>query len=51
MDELRTAEMPLTLQGEKQAFYFIEAHFMRRKTGDILRKRVKLGRDENDMVP
>jgi len=51
MDELRTAEMACALQAEKQAFYFIEAHLVRRKAGDILRERVKLGRNENNLMP
>jgi hypothetical protein len=50
MDELRAAEMACPLQADKQAFHFIEVHLVRRKAGDILHKRVKLGRNENDLV-
>jgi hypothetical protein len=43
--------MARTLQAKKQAFDLIEAHIIRRKTGDILCVCVKLCRDENDLVP
>jgi hypothetical protein len=43
--------MASPLQAEKQTFYLIEEHLVRRKAGDILRKRVKFCRDENDLVP
>jgi len=43
--------MASALQAKKQAFDLIEAHIIGRKTGDILCECVKLGRDENDLVP
>jgi hypothetical protein len=51
MDQFRTAEMARALQAEEQAFHLIEAHMIRRKTGDILCECVELCRDENDLVP
>jgi hypothetical protein len=42
--------MARALQAKKQAFDLIEAHIIRRKTGDILCECVKPCRDENDLV-